>query len=128
MRILTFGNPAVPGDDLAHTVGDALVDSYETRRVDDPLTLIDEDLSDAVLIDVAYGISEPKLLDDPERLRLQKTVTLHDIDLAYLLKLLKRLDKLPRVRIIALPYGSSPTALVEKTRALLERLENRRNI
>lgn len=108
MKLLACGNPALSLDNLAFAVADALADDLAdagvgVERITDPLQLLEHDLADCVLLDVAYGITEPALLTDVDRLKLSRLVSLHDFDVAYFLKLLKELGKLDALRIIALP-------------------------
>ncbi len=106
MKLLLFGNPAIPSDSLAIKVGKALEkEGYETLHLEDPLGLLDLDLSEYLILDVALGLSEPRIVDDPDKLLLGRLCSLHDFDMAYFLKLLKATGKIEKVRILALPEG-----------------------
>ena len=59
MKLLLFGNPALATDNLALRVGKLLAkDGYETLYLENPLGLVDLDLVEYVILDVAYGIKE----------------------------------------------------------------------
>ncbi len=120
MKLLLLGNPSLPSDNVAFKVGALLErEGFKTRILENPLDLLDEDLEQAVILDAAEGVDEPTLLTNLDRLGLGRLCSLHDFDMAFFMKLLKRLDKLGAVRIIALPRARNPADLLEKTRELL---------
>ena len=55
------------------------------------------------IIDVVKNIKYPVLIKDISRLRSRKITSLHDFDLGFQLKYLKKLGKLGNVTIIGLP-------------------------
>lgn len=111
MRLILFGNPAIESDALAPRVGKELGDEFDILHLVSPFELLQrlEDepklFDDAVILDVAYGIDEPKLFQDLSKLRTIRLGSLHDFDMAYFLKLLHAIDRLEPPRILALPVG-----------------------
>ncbi len=117
--LLACGNPLIPGDALAFEIADRLQEEgFAVRRITDPLQLLSYDLATSVLLDVAYGIDEPVLLQDVDRLRLSRMVSLHDFDVAYFLKLLRELGALHKLRIIAVPPSWRPEDALPAVREL----------
>lgn len=124
MKLLLFGNSAVPGDALALKVGARLAadDGHEALHLEDPLRLLDLKLDEYVILDVAEGTAEVRLIEDTDRLSLGRLCSLHDFDMAYFLKLLKIMGKAERVRIIAIPMNMEEEAATEAVRKLLSTL------
>ncbi len=123
MKLLLFGNPALPEDNLALKVGKLLEGKgHGVLALEDPLGLVDVDLAEYVILDVALGTDEPRLLEDVDRLVLGRLSSLHDLDMAYMLKLLKELGTLGTLRIIALPQHGEAETLLPKVERLLRKL------
>jgi len=123
MKLLLFGNPALPSDNLAIKVGKGLEkDGHTILHLENPLGLLELDLNDYVILDVAYGIEKVILIDDVDKLVLGRLCSLHDFDMAYFLKLLRRLGKLKKVRILAIPQGMTVTKALPAVRSLLHNL------
>ncbi|RKX63164.1 MAG: hypothetical protein DRP42_07935 [Tenericutes bacterium] len=122
MKLILFGNPAIQSDSLALKVGEQLKGNYDTTHLGSPfdlLTRIENDPSffdDAVILDVAHGIDEPKLFQDLDRLHTIRLGSLHDFDMAFFIKLLNRIGRLEPPRILALPVGMG----VEEAAAAVE--------
>ncbi len=123
MEILLFGNPAIPSDNLALEVGKALEkEGHTTRHVNNPLELLDIKLDERVIIDVAVGIKEVTLLTNVDRLTLGRLCSLHDLDMAYFMKLMQRLGEIHDVRIIAIPAEMSVQEALPKVKELLHNI------
>ncbi len=121
-KLLLFGNPAIPSDSLAVKVGKELEkEGYETLHLEDPLGLLDLDLSEYLILDVARGLDEPRIVDDPDKLLLGRLCSLHDFDMAYFLKLLKATGRIEKVRIIALPEGLEVEDAVRRVKEIVAR-------
>ena len=120
MDILVFGNPALAIDNLAVRVGKRLAEEGHTvRHLENPIELLDLDLSQHIILDVAVGIDDVKLIGNVDRLVLGRLCSLHDMDMAYFLKLLRQLGRLDTVRIVALPQGMDEEEALGKARKLL---------
>ena len=71
------------------------------------------------ILDTAINISEIKILtlqtqDDFKKLQLPKSLTMHDFDLAYNLRLLKKVKLINEVKIICLPMNMKEEEAIEK--------------
>lgn len=111
MKILVFGNPLVEKDNLALKLLPRLKKSFlviEFKEFD-PTENLEAEIENGTLfiLDVAEGISKIKVLDfnDIDKLEIIKSCSMHDFDLAYNLKLLKKIGKLEKVKIIAVPIN-----------------------
>jgi hypothetical protein len=123
VKLLVFGNLAIPSDNLALKVGDELKkDGQDVSHLDDPLGLLKIDFTNAVILDVAEGVQEPLLITDVDRLVIGRLCSLHDFDMAFFLKLMKRLGKVAQVRIIALPQQMDVARAADAVRGLLAKL------
>ncbi len=69
---------------------------------------------DIIILDVVKGIKEVKLITDTNKLELCNSVTCHDLDLGFYLKLLKETGKINNVKIIGLPYGNTDYKYLEE--------------
>jgi Ni,Fe-hydrogenase maturation factor len=126
VRIFVLGNPTYEPDSLALKVGEALeAEGFDVMPIDTPFILMDKldenpkMLDEGVILDVAYGIDEPKLFRDLDKLRTIRLGSLHDFDMAFFLKLLKAADKVKDPLILAIPIESELEAATEEVRALL---------
>jgi Ni,Fe-hydrogenase maturation factor len=104
MKLILFGNPALDYDNVAIKVGEKLKKrGIDVLHVENPIELTDLAIEEYIILDVAEGITEPKIITDLDKLLLGRLCSLHDFDMAFFLKLLKELGQVSTVRIIALP-------------------------
>ena len=106
MKVSVFGNPDVKIDSLV--VG--LVSELKLRLPE--VEFIVEDPSEGlkppkggvwVILDVATGIDEIKVFEDLSKLSATRKSSLHDYDVAMELLLLKKIGRLVKVKIVAVP-------------------------
>lgn len=108
MKIYVFGNEDLSFDNTAIELAKKLsVDFPDIEFVDvkpnEDLPFIGED--NIVLMDVVYGLSDVKIFNDDaiDHLVLSPRSSVHDFDLNFQLKYLKKLKKIGSVTIIGLP-------------------------
>lgn len=110
MKILVFGNLMVEEDNLALK----LIPKLKQKFLDiefkefDPTESLENEIEDKklIILDMAVGIDEIKVLNFSDIDKLEVSGTgMHDFDLNYNLKLLKKMDLIDDVKIIALPIG-----------------------
>jgi len=63
---------------------------------------------------VVKGLDEVTILENIDDLQLSHSVTCHDLDLGFYLKLMKETGKIEAVKIIGLPYGEADLEKLEK--------------
>lgn len=114
-KIFCFGNDFFSGDEVGLEIGRILSKqkiNFEFIIANSPNDILScED--ELIILDVAKGIKEVQLLTDIEKLENINSVSCHDLDLSFYLKLLKNIGKINLVKIIAIPYGINNYNLLE---------------
>lgn len=108
MKIYVFGNAYVAGDGRAVQLARELEGNIEGIsfvfvKPNEDLPFVDE--RHVVILDTVQGIKEVTLLEGDiiDRLILGPLGSVHDFDLAYQLRYLKKLNRLGEVTIIGVP-------------------------
>lgn len=102
MKIYCFGNEFLENDSLAKNIVDSIdIEDVEFIKCDDPSEILLEE--EIIILDVAEGIEDVMLIEDIDQLKNSSITSLHDFDLSFFLKLMKRIDQLKKVKIIAIP-------------------------
>ncbi len=103
MKIYCFGNEYIENDKLAKELADKLnikgIEFIKCNKIEDILN----EKGTIYIMDVVKGIKEPTIIRDINQLKNRKTLSCHDFDLNFFLKLLKGLNKIQKVIIIGLP-------------------------
>jgi Ni,Fe-hydrogenase maturation factor len=110
MKVYVFGNQDFEKDSLAIEVSRKLkgkIVGVEFIMVNPNEDLPFLEKKNVVILDTVQGIeSITKITEnDLDKVRLEKSVTVHDFDLAFQLKYLKKLGKLKKFTIIGLPQN-----------------------
>ena len=123
MKILVFGNELVEKDNLALKLLPKLKEKFadiEFKEFDPGENLESEiDEGKLVILDVIEGIDKIIIVDDIDRLKVSKIYSMHDFDLGYNLKLLKKIGKLREVEIIGLPMEMDEDEAFEEISSIL---------
>jgi Ni,Fe-hydrogenase maturation factor len=108
MKVYVFGNAYIAGDGRAVQLareleGDIEGISFVFVAPNEDLPFVDE--GHVVILDTVQGIKEVTLLegDITDRLILSPLGSVHDFDLAFQLRYLKKLNRLGEVTIIGVP-------------------------
>lgn len=134
MNIYVFGNPDYNNDNIAVKVAkqlilrraqDAAANQSTTRHsisfiFQDPNEDFAPDEKKIIIMDAAKGIKETQLLEDLDKLRLHKSTTMHDFDIAFQLKFLKKIKRIQSVRIIAIPLDLSLKKATRQTKRIIK--------
>lgn len=105
-KILVFGNPYIKEDNLAVRIAKKLnVKDYEVEHCTSPDDLLNYELENVIILDAAKGIDKVEVFDDIDSLEFSVIFSLHDFDLGFFLKVLKKAGKVKRVNIIGVPQG-----------------------
>lgn len=105
MKVLVFGNPLVKEDSLALRLIpelNKLIPNVEFIEIE-PTEGLEKFGKDLIILDVVEGIDEIVIIEDFEQLGLSQVYSMHDFDLAYNLKLLKKIGKIDTIKIIGIP-------------------------
>lgn len=104
--IFVFGNPLIEKDSLALKVAERLKGKVEGIEFEAVQSLEEVERSKTLwILDVAEGLEKVMLIEDLDKLQATQPVSGHDFDLAMELKVLKKVGKLGKVGIIAIPRG-----------------------
>lgn len=94
MTIYVFGNNDVPGDSLE-------------IKIVKPNEDVEFDSKNPVILDTVEGINKIKILKNINEIQKIKSSTVHDFDLGFQLKYLKKIGKIDGVTIIGVPMKFS---------------------
>lgn len=100
-----FGNPLLDFDNLPIQLAPELTKAIPEIDfiIMDPNENIHPENKELTIIDTALDIKEIKVLNDIDKIELSPAYSLHDHDLGFNLKLLKKLGKLEKVTIFCVP-------------------------
>lgn len=114
-KIYSFGNEYVEGDEIAKLLAKKIkkYKNFEFIVAESPTEILGG-TEELWILDVAKGISEVKLIQNPKKLELLPSLTCHDLDLGFYLKLLTETGKIKKVNVIAIPYGENNLEKLEK--------------
>jgi hypothetical protein len=108
MKVYVFGNKDVPGDaaaiEVAEGVGGAADGvSFVFVEPNEDVPFVEEER--VVVLDVVRGIREVALIsgDDIDRFAPPPRASVHDFDLAFQLKYLKKIGRLGEVHVVGIP-------------------------
>ena len=115
-KIYIFGNPLLPFDSLPIKLAPRLqtvLPQFEFAIADpnENLKPVDKEL---VIIDTIEGISEVVVVDDIDKIQIAPLYSLHDFDLGFNLKLLKKIGELDRVKIIGVPMEGDEDKIINQ--------------
>ncbi len=105
MKIYVFGNPLIKEDNLALRIAEKLrkkIPEIEFKNFD-----VVEDFEEKILyiMDVVKGVKKVKIIENFDLIKTKKIFSLHDYDLSYEIKLLKKIGRIKKVFLIAIPFG-----------------------
>jgi Ni,Fe-hydrogenase maturation factor len=108
MKVYVFGNEDLSQDSLPFVISNKLkskLPDIEFIKVspNQDLPFIDE--KKVVILDTIQGINEVVELNesDLDKLLLSKSLTVHDFDLGFQLKYLKKIGKIGKIMIVGIP-------------------------
>lgn len=105
LTIHVFGNPLLPFDSLPLKLLPQLKKQFP--NIDfvtlDPNENIKPINKQLIIIDTVIGIDKVTLLNDLDKIQLDKIYSLHDFDLGFQLKLLQKIGELEKITILGVP-------------------------
>ena len=103
-KVLVFGNPLIEEDNMAVKLALELkLPSVEFVLCDSFSQLLDYNEEELVILDVVENLKKTTLIEDLDKLNLTKSLTTHDFDLGFNLKLMKALGRIKEFKIIGIP-------------------------
>lgn len=122
-QVFAFGNEFFDGDEVAKELAKQINNrNFEFIQAESPNEILNAN-GEIIILDVVKGLKNVKLISEIDDLVLEKSVTCHDLDLGFYLKLMKETGKIKNVKIIGLPFGNKDYRyLKEKVEEILENL------
>ncbi len=122
-EIWLFGNPDLPVDALPIKLLPKLKAAFPAVQfsVQDPLDEWEIPPS-LTIIDTVQGLEHVQVFDSLDAFQQDRRVTMHDFDLGMQLQFLKKLGKLPSLRIIGVPPTLSEDEAFTQITAVLRHL------
>jgi Ni,Fe-hydrogenase maturation factor len=125
MRFYVLGNLLVKVDSLPVKIIPLLkkeMPEHEFIEFDPSEDFLPENKS-LNLIDTVLDITEVKLINDIDKIIVQKAYSLHDFDLGYNLKLMKKFGMIEKVNIIGVPSTLKENEAVEQIKKMIKELK-----
>jgi Ni,Fe-hydrogenase maturation factor len=124
-KIYILGNPNFEQDSLPVKLLPKLKSSlpnFEFIHLDPTENLPEQD--HLILIDTILNINEVKLLteSDLEKIQSSPSYSLHDFDLGFQLKLMKKLDKIKKITVIGVPDKKNEIIALNQIKKLLNKI------
>ncbi|MBN1645803.1 hypothetical protein JW868_02070 [Candidatus Woesearchaeota archaeon] len=120
--IYAIGAKFIEKDNLALKVGERLKDKFDIHIVETPDS-IDLD-NPCLIIDVVEGVKEPTIINDMNRIVSCSSVTCHDIDLGFFIKLRESLGEKSDVLVLGIPLTGELDELTRKVMVMLNKLKD----
>lgn len=121
VKVLVFGNPILKNDclplKLVLELG-RLFPEIEFKEFD-PNENLDNEGRNLNIIDTIEGAKRVVLITEVDSISLPKRYSMHDFDLGYNLKLLKKLDYLDSVKIFGVPMKITKAKALKELSALI---------
>jgi|GEM_PF-2637925 len=126
--VLFYGSEYLKEDQVAWVVCDEIrskleIAGYVVEKTDNPDILIsfeDKEYEDAIIVDAAKGVKDVVELESISELCSTSVSTLHGYNLGLVLQILNVVGGLPKLRIIAIPYGEKD--IVSASRKVYSRI------
>lgn len=120
-KILVFGNPYLKEDNLAVKIAKKLdMPGIEVEHCTNPDDLLNYELENAIILDVAKGIDKVDIFDDIDSLEFSVIFSLHDFDLSFFLKIMKETGKVKEITIIGVPQGYDEERALREVKNLIK--------
>jgi Ni,Fe-hydrogenase maturation factor len=128
--IYVFGNPLVKEDSLPLKLIDKLRNEFPYLQFKEFDTVEDLKLEKELnIIDTIKGIKRVEIIEDIEKIVTEKIYSMHDFDLGYNLKLLKKMKMIDKVRIFGIPAKISEKEAFKSLKKLIKNwIKNERTV
>lgn len=121
-KVLVFGNPMVKQDSMPLRLLDRLRERFPELEFKefDPSENLEKEGRDLNIIDAVEDISKVTLITNIDKIKTSKIYSMHDFDLGYSLKLLKKLNYLDSAKIFGVPMKISEKKALEQLSELID--------
>jgi hypothetical protein len=115
-KIYCFGNEFIENDEVAKALGQRIgsYKSFEFVIAESPNEILNA-TDEVWILDVVKGIKKTTLIENSRDLELAKSITCHDLDLGFYLKLLSETGKIKAIKVIGLPFGENNLEKLEES-------------
>ena len=120
--IYIFGNPLLEFDNMPIKLAPELKKRFPSINfiIQDPNENIKPSINgELIIIDTVMGIDKVIIINDIGVLETEKIYSMHDFDLAFNLKLLKKIGKLNKVTIFGVPPRLNKRTVLEQLSKLI---------
>jgi len=122
-KVLVFGNPYVEEDSLAIKISkDLKINGFEfiiCSSINDIMNLQEENL---IILDVVENIKKTILIKDINQLQSPRSLSVHDFDLGFFLKLMHETNQLKEIKIIGIPQKGDEEAIKKEIQEIIGNL------
>lgn len=121
-KILVFGNPLLKQDRLPLKLINKLKKGFPNVEFKefDPIENLEKEGKDLNIIDAVEGINKVVLITNINSIKTSKIYSMHDFDLGYTLKLLKKINHLEKVKIFGVPMKINEKQALEQLTKLIK--------
>jgi hydrogenase maturation protease len=123
MRIFCFGNPLVKDDKLPLYLAEKLekklqnIEFVKAYSIEDVEAEI-EGKEEIIIMDTVIGLKKIELLDDRD-IAENRAYSLHDLDIGFFLKLMKKMGKIKCIKIIGIPKDYDKKKAIAELKKIL---------
>jgi len=118
--IYVFGNPLVKEDSLPLKIIEKLRKEFPSLQFKEFDTVEDLEMEKELnIIDTVKGIKKVEIIEDIDKIITEKVYSMHDFDLGYNLKLLKKMKMIDKVRIFGIPAKISEKEAFKNLKKLI---------
>ncbi len=120
-KVLVFGNPMLTDDSLPLRIMPRLAKLFPRIEFKefDPNENLEKEGKELNILDSVEGLRKATIITDIDSIMTRRIYSMHDFDLGYSLKLLKKLHYIDSVRIFGVPMRIGEKEAVEQVSALL---------
>ena len=122
-KILVFGNPTIENDSLPIKLLPKLKQKFPNIIFQeiDPTEGLENQGRDLTIIDTVEGINKVMIITDFNQLQSNKLFSMHDFDLAYNLKILKKIGKIDTIKIIGIPMNIGEDEVMDQIQLIFKK-------
>ena len=126
MKILVFGNPLLEFDNLPLKLIPKLQKKFPKIKFSefDPTEELEKQGKDLIIIDTVEDIKKITIIESIDKISKTKLYSMHDFDLGYNLKILKKLNLIDSIKIIGIPMKISEEDALKGIEQELKKLIN----
>ena len=114
-NLYVFGNEYLDEDSFAKEVAKEL-DQTNIIYCNTPDVILESEEKKILILDVVKGISKPIIIKDLNKIKTRNIMSLHDLDLGYVLKLMSELGIEKEIKIIGIPQKGNKKEIIEQVK------------